>query len=281
MITAGRIIKELGWDGDASLYFTFTVMEEDCDGLCWKYIIEEEGIKPDFAVITEPTNLRITRGHRGRMEMEVFYTGRSAHGSAPERGDNAVYKAARGILNMQDLHKKLKSDPFLGKGSLAVSQVTSGSPSLCAIPDSSSFYLDRRLTWGETLESAVKEAAEAAGPEGRVVVPEYSRPSYKGTVFTQEKYFPTWKIPEDHLLVQQGRETFVRLFRQEPEIDKWTFSTNAVSICGRFGIPCIGFGPGEESYAHAPNERVTVEHLVRASGFYALLPYVMEEVKND
>ena len=69
MITAGRILKELGYGGEYTVLFTFTVMEEDCDGMCWKYMIEEEGIKPDLIVSTEPTSCRLYRGHRGRMEI--------------------------------------------------------------------------------------------------------------------------------------------------------------------------------------------------------------------
>ena len=55
----------LGFDKDLTIFFVGSVMEEDCDGLCWKYIIEEEGIKPDFVISTEPTNLGVYRGHRG------------------------------------------------------------------------------------------------------------------------------------------------------------------------------------------------------------------------
>lgn len=85
-VTAGRILKDLAYDRDLTIYFTGSVIEEDCDGLCWKYLVEEEKIHPDFVVITEPTNLNIYRGHRGRMEIEITFKGVSAHGSAPERG---------------------------------------------------------------------------------------------------------------------------------------------------------------------------------------------------
>lgn len=132
-------------------------MEEDCDGLCWKYIIEEEGLKPDFAISTEPTNLNIYRGHRGRMEMDVLFRGVSAHGSAPERGKNAIYMASRACLEIEKLNNKLKEDEFLGKGSITVSQIVSDSPSLCAVADFAKIHIDRRLTWGETKELAVGE----------------------------------------------------------------------------------------------------------------------------
>lgn len=272
MITGGRILKELGAAKDFSVYFTFTVMEEDCDGLCWKYLIEEEKLVPDYAVITEPTNLGVYRGHRGRMEIEMYFSGVSCHGSAPERGVNAAYKAAEGLLAIRELHERLAFDPFLGKGSVTATLVESQTPSLCAVPDRCRVHLDRRLTWGEDLEGAVREVREAVKDTARVEVPLYDAPSWKGTVFTQDKYFPTWKIEADHPLAAAGVAAARLALGNEPVLDKWTFSTNGVAICGRHGIPCIGFGPGNEVLAHAPNEKTPVDHLVKAAAFYALLP---------
>ncbi|HRX32440.1 MAG TPA: YgeY family selenium metabolism-linked hydrolase, partial [Tenuifilaceae bacterium] len=159
-VTAGRILKELGFDRDLTIYFVGSVMEEDCDGLCWKYIVEEDKIRPDFVISTEPTNLNIYRGHRGRMEMHVHFYGVSAHGSAPERGKNAIYMASRAALEIEKLNERLRYDEFLGKGSVTISEIISGSPSLCAVADYARIHLDRRLTWGETKESAVKEVEE-------------------------------------------------------------------------------------------------------------------------
>jgi putative selenium metabolism hydrolase len=275
MIGAARILKQTGYSGPWRLVFTFTVMEEDCDGLCWKYLIEEEKLVPDLAVITEPTGCRLYRGHRGRMEIEGVFKGVSAHGSAPERGENAVYKAGEAVLQVCRLNEALRDDSFLGKGTVAVTQIASSSPSLCAIPDSCMFHLDRRLTWGETRESALEEVLEACGREVELIVPYYDRPSYRGTRFSQEKYFPTWKIDAGHPLCLAGIEACRLLFGEAPETGKWTFSTNGVAICGEHRIPAIGFGPGEESFAHAPNEKIPVDHLERASAFYALLPYCL------
>jgi len=275
MITAGRILKELDYKGEYSLYFTFTVMEEDCDGLCWNYIIEKEGLVPDFAVITEPTDLNVYRGHRGRMEIEANFTGLSAHGSAPERGINAIYKASKASLEIEKLHENLGYDEFLGKGSVTVTQIASQSPSLCAVSDYCMIHLDRRLTWGEEKESSIKEVQDAINLDGEVIVPIYDKVSFTGTIFPQEKYFPTWKIHEGHKLVVAGKKAYQTLFNKDAEVGKWIFSTNGVAICGKHKIPCIGFGPGNEIYAHAPNEFVPVEHLEKASAFYALLAYIL------
>jgi len=276
MITAGRILAELGYDGEFTIYFTFTVMEEDCDGLCWNYIIEKERIIPDFAVLTEPTNMNIYRGHRGRMEIECYFNGESSHASAPERGENAIYNASHAAIQIEKLNGRLKSDNFLGKGTIAATLIESKSPSLCAVPDRCRIHLDRRLTLGETKESAIAEVRLAIGDDAEIEIPIYNKPSYKGTNFQREMFFPTWAIPEEHNLVKAGVESYKRLFGERPRIGKWAFSTNGVAICGTHGIPCIGFGPGDEIFAHAPNEAVPIEHLAKAAAFYAMMPYIIE-----
>lgn len=270
-ITAGRILKELGLENDVTLYVTATVMEEDCDGLCWKYIVEEDKIKPDCVVVTEPTNLNIYRGHRGRMEIEVSFFGLSAHGSAPERGENAIYMASRAALEIEKLNDKLAEDKFLGKGSVTISEFVSSSPSLCAVSDFAKIHLDRRLTWGEDKELALNEIKNIVeGMNAKVELLQYEETAYTGLKYGMEKYYPTWKIEEDHPIIQTGVKTFKELFNQEPVVDKWTFSTNGVTINGIYKIPVIGFGPGNEELAHAPNEKVPIEHLVKASAFYAM-----------
>lgn len=275
MVTAGKLIKEMALNEQFTLYFTGTVMEEDCDGLCWKYLINEEKIRPEMVVITEPTNMNIYRGHRGRMEMQVKVKGLSCHGSAPERGDNAIYKISRIALEIEKLHERLAVDPFLGKGSVCVSQVFFTGPSQCAVPDSATLSLDRRLTFGETKEIAVAEVKDAAAragyPDAEVVILEYAEKAYTGLVYPMEKYYPTWAIPENSPWVVDAVDAYEKTLGKKPFVDKWTFSTNGISIAGMEGIPCIGLGPGNEVLAHFPNEHCPIEHLSGASAFYAAL----------
>jgi putative selenium metabolism hydrolase len=275
MIAAGKIIKALGLADGLSVYFTGTVMEEDCDGLCWHYLVEEEKLRPELVVITEPTNLNVYRGHRGRMEMTVEIRGVSCHGSAPERGVNAIYKMARIALEIEKLNTRLKDDPFLGKGTVTVSEMVTGSPSQCAVADYARIYLDRRLTAGETRESAIAEvedAARRAGYDDAVVkVPAYAEKAYTGLVYPMDKYYPTWVLEESSPWLAQAVAAYEGALGKKPLVDKWTFSTNGVAIRGLHGIPCIGMGPGNEVLAHAPNEACPVEHLSRAAAFYAAL----------
>lgn len=298
-VYGAKIMKDLGLLNDKyTVLVTGTVQEEDCDGLCWEYIIKEDKIRPEFVVSTEPTDGGIYRGQRGRMEIRVDVQGVSCHGSAPERGDNAIYKMAdilqdiralnaddasenneiKGLVKMLDEkhNKEWREARFLGRGTVTTSEIFFTSPSRCAVADSCSVSLDRRMTAGETWESCLDEIRNLPNVkkyEAKVSMYNYERPSYKGLVYPIECYFPTWVIPEDHKVTKALGEAFKELYG-EPRVDKWTFSTNGVSIMGRNGIPCIGFGPGKEAQAHAPNEKTWKEDLVRCAAVYAVLPSI-------
>lgn len=272
-----RIARELGLLDGVQLWVTGTVMEEDCDGLCWQYILREKVLKPDVVVITEPTKLGVYRGHRGRMEIEIRTQGRSAHGSAPERGVNAVYKMAPIIAEIEQLNERLAAtaDPFLGKGSCTISAIRSTSPSLCAVADSATIHVDRRLTHGETWEGAVKEleALECVKRAGAAVsVLDYAVPSYTGLTYPTKKFYPTWLLPEPHPAVVAGVRAAEQAIGKKPVVGKWSFSTNGIATCGMFGIPTIGFGPSDEVWAHTPDDQCPVEHLTLAARFYAAFP---------
>jgi putative selenium metabolism hydrolase len=276
-VYGAKIMKDLGLLNEKyTVLVTGTVQEEDCDGLCWQYIIEEDKVKPEFVVITEPTDGNIYRGQRGRMEIRVDVSGVSCHGSAPERGDNAIYKMAEILLEVRALNEELHFDPFLGKGTLAVSEIFFSSPSRCAVADSCAISIDRRLTDGETYQMALEEIANLPSVKkynGKVTMYTYERPSYKNLVYPTDCYFPTWVIPADHAATNATVEAYKGMFG-EPLVDKWTFSTNGVSIMGRYGIPCIGFGPGKEAQAHAPNEITWKADLVKCAAVYAAIPSV-------
>jgi putative selenium metabolism hydrolase len=259
------------------VWVTGTVMEEDCDGLCWQYILRERVLRPDAVVITEPTNLGVYRGQRGRMEIEVRTQGRSCHGSAPERGVNAVYLMAPIVADIDRLNGRLdaSADPFLGKGTVTISRIRSTSPSLCAVADSCTIHLDRRLTRGETIDSAAAEleALESVRRAGATItVLDYAEPSYTGLVYPTKKSYPTWVLDAGDPAVRAAVTAAEGVLGRTPRVDKWTFSTNGVATCGMFGVPTVGFGPGNEEYAHTPEDQCPVEHLTLAAAFYALFP---------
>lgn len=318
-VYGAKIMKDLGLLNDKyTVLVTGTVQEEDCDGNCWLYMIQERGIRPEFVVSTEPTDGGIYRGQRGRMEIRVEVTGVSCHGSAPERGDNAIYKMAeilkeiealnenpaddsveiKGLVKMLDekYNPEYKEANFLGRGTVTTSEIFFTSPSRCAVADSCAISLDRRMTAGESWEYCVNEIASLPACKkhnAKVTMYTYSRPSWTGLAYEQECYFPTWVIPADHKVTKSLEKAYHNLYGTEriapaiekeqqkraarPLTDKWTFSTNGVAIMGRHGIPVIGFGPGAEDQAHAPNERTWKSDLVRCAAVYAALPTVYTE----
>jgi len=275
IVYGGKIIKDLGLEDDYTLYIVGSVQEEDCDGLCWQYIINEDKLGPEIVVICEPTNLAVYRGHRGRMEIEVRTKGISCHGSAPERGVNAVYKMGPIIQDIEKLNERLTGEAFLGKGTVTIAEIRSTSPSLCAVADSSAIHLDRRLAATDTMESAIREIQElpsVRNAEAEVVVLDYAVPSWRGLTYPTKKYYPTWLLPENHHALAAGVKTYEGLFGGKPQVNRWVFSTNGVAVMGMHKIPCIGFGPGNEIYAHMATEHIPVEHLVKASAWYAGFP---------
>lgn len=320
-VYGAKIMKDLGLLSDKyTVLVAGTVQEEDCDGLCWEYMIKESKIRPEFVVSTEPTDGGIYRGQRGRMEIRVDVKGVSCHGSAPERGDNAIHKMAdilqdiralnendaaddkevKGLVKMLDekYNPKWKEARFLGRGTVTTSEIFFTSPSRCAVADSCAVSLDRRMTDGETWESCLDEIrnlpnVKKYGNDVKVSMYEYSRPSFTGLVYPIECYFPTWVIPEDHAVTAALEEAYKGLYgttrigsketeemrKARPLTDKWTFSTNGVSIMGRNGIPCIGFGPGAEAQAHAPNEKTWKDDLVVCAAMYAAIPSIYTKNK--
>ena len=280
MVYGGKIMKDLGLLEGLRVVMVGSVQEEDCDGLCWQYLVREGGLRPEFVVSTEPTDGRIHRGQRGRMEIRVRTSGVSCHGSAPERGDNAIYKMAPILRELRALHENLQDDPFLGKGSLTVSEIFSSSPSRCAVADGCWISIDRRLTAGETKESALRQIRNlpsVAEARAEVSLYTYERPSYTGLVYPTECFFPSWVLEEDHPVTRSMVEAFRGVLEREPVVDKWTFSTNGVAIMGLLGIPCIGFGPGHEDQAHAPDEVTWKSELVDCAGVYAALPRIVAD----
>jgi putative selenium metabolism hydrolase len=160
---------------------------------------------------------------------------------------------------------------------VAISKIESTSPSLNAVADSCTIYLDRRVIPSDTHESTMAELSELPSfkaAEAQVEVLQYEGTSYTGKVYGQEKYFPAWIIDEEHPLVEASIAAATLSLQREPVVSRWIFSTNGVATMGTYGIPSIGFGPGDEEHAHTPQDQVRVSDLTAAIAFYALLPIV-------
>lgn len=273
MAYGAKILQAQGALDDVTLFLSATVMEEDCDGYCLLHLIEKEGIRPDVVVLGEPTNLNVYRGHRGRVEATITTRGVSSHAAHPERGVNALYKIAPIITDIAALNETLPSDEFLGKGTVVVSSIECTTPSLNAVPDSARIFIDRRMTAGETVEEVLAQlrALPHVG-DAQVEVLSYDATSWRGEQAMQEKFYPTWVLPEEHPLVQGVAQAVNIVLGKPPAISRWSFSTNGVASMGRHRIPTVGFAPGLEELAHTTGEWVAVDDLIKATAVYSLIP---------
>ncbi|MCC6147335.1 MAG: YgeY family selenium metabolism-linked hydrolase [Anaerolineaceae bacterium] len=276
MIYGLAIARDLGLLEGWTAYY-FGNMEEWCDGIAPNTFVEvDPAVRPDFVVIGEPTKMLTYRGHKGRLEMKVVAKGRSAHAASNHLGDNAVYKLLPIIAGIRDLEPKLGDHEFLGHGKITVSDMTVKTPSLNAVPDEATIYIDRRMTFGETKEQVVKEIQDLIPAESKssVHVEElfYDEPSYTGFVFPVDKYFPAWLLEENHPLVTASQEARAAIGLPDAPAGKWDFSTNGIYWAGKAGIPSIGFAPGDEVTAHTTIDRVKLDEVVKATEYYAVLP---------
>jgi len=205
--------------------------------------------------------------------MRVVTHGRACHASRPSLGENAIYSAMRLVFGVELLASQLAiNDQALGSGSLAVTQIESSAGSRNMIPDRCEFVIDRRLTLGETEARALAEVQQVILREGvraDVWVPEFAITSYTGQVLRGREVYPAWLMPEEHPLVKAALRAVERALGARPRLGTWAFSTDGVYTMGEAGIPTVGFGPGDERLAHAANECIALDDVLRAAHVYA------------
>lgn len=274
------LAARIGLPDDFSVWVTATVNGEDCVGLSWQYLVNESDLRPEAVVVSMPSHLGVCNGQRGRMEIKVVAHGDSTHGSQPDRGTNAIYLMSPIVQELAELHHNLPTDhTTLGRGSIAVTEFSSQSPSKTAIPDESHVHIDRRLTIGETPEEALAQieelpAVQAAGAEVQLV--NYNYPSWRGFAYPTDKVFPAWETPPDSAAVIAGVSTARQVLGREPRMHRSKFSSSGCATAGLFGIPTVGFGPADELHSHSVNDQIALAQLQPAMAFYAMFAEVYQ-----
>jgi putative selenium metabolism hydrolase len=289
MVYGLSFARDLGLlDGITAWYFGN--MEEWCDGIAPNTFVEvDPGIRPDFVVIGEPTKMQVYRGHKGRIELKITASGRSAHAATHYLGDNAVYKMAAIITQIRELDRRFRfgmgSHPLQGNPTVAVTDLKVTTGSLNAVPNEFTIYLDRRITSNEPHDDVIAQIKglipDYLQDEIKVEELFYDEPSYTGFKFPVSKYYPAWLQADDHPMTQAGQNTIKALWGEERELDTWDFSTNGTYWAGKAGIPSIGFGPGDEKFAHRGMEQVPLQEVVDATEFYALFPNILLEKMQE
>jgi putative selenium metabolism hydrolase len=285
MVYGLALARDLGLlDGFTAYYFGN--MEEWCDGIAPNAFVEADPkVKPDFVLIGEPTRMQVYRGHKGRIELKVTAHGRSAHAASHYLGDNAVYKMMSIISQIRELDRRMRfgmgHHPVQGYPSIAVTDVSARTASINAVPDQFTIYIDRRITLSEPREEVIQQVKGLIPDylQDEIHVEElfYDLPSYTGFVFPVSKFYPPWLLDDAHPLTQAGQRTVETLWGEKRELGTWDFSTNGTYWAGKAGIPSIGFGPGDEKFAHTTLEQVPLEDVVKSTEFYALFPKMLKE----
>jgi putative selenium metabolism hydrolase len=274
MIFAARRLLQARVELHGALMLAFVVQEEPCEGCGLKALIENNDLKPDWVILGEPSNMEIMRGHRGRALFKVTVHGKSSHASNPQLGDNAVSAAARLIFGIELLAANLPSDPFLGVGTVAVTHIESQSASMNAIPHTCCFYVDRRLTLGETptrAQAQLEAIIQREDIRAEVAISEFRADTYSGYRLATKEEFRPWALEEHHRLVEITAETIKSVSGHAPRIGEGAFSTDGVYSMGVAGIPTVGFGPGDPQHAHTSLEQVRLADVATAAHIYGLL----------
>ena len=270
-IYAGVLAQQLGWAEGKTVYVSCTVFEEDCDGENLKHLFQERQLRPDAVIICEPSDNQIAVGHKGKAQVTITTQGVSAHGSAPEKGVNAIYAMAEIIQRVERQQLKLMQMEA-PRGSLVMSRIASTAASLNAVPSECEVYLDRRIAPGET-EEDIRQEMEGLiqGKRATWEVKTLSRRSWTGMEIRYQPFHLAWQIEREHPLTRACVAAYRECFGHAPEgYVFWDFSTNAVTPVS-LGIPTIGFGPGDAKLAHMRDEHCRVEQIVEACRFYTRL----------
>lgn len=261
--------RERGLLAGKTVLVSCTCVEEDCDGVNLRHMFAEFGLRPDFCIICEPSHNVIVHGHKGKAQIVISTRGVSAHGSAPEKGVNAIYLMADIIKRVGARNLELARNPP-PRPTLVMSRISSVAASLNAVPSECEVYLDRRMVPGET-EATIRAEMDAivAGTGAEWRIGTLHRKTWTGLDVVYEPLHEPWRIAPDHHLARAFDAAYRDSFGRDPDFyDFWDFGTNAVTPVS-MGIPTIGFGPGEYKLAHMRDEHCAMAEIVDACGFYA------------
>ena len=269
-IYAAYAIKKLSLCEGKTIYVSCSILEEDIEGEALLHLCAKNNINPDYVVICEPSSLKLALGHRGRAMLTINTKGVSAHGSSPELGINAIYKAKTIIGRIEKLQSKLAADNKAG--SVTMSRIESKAVSLNAVPDQCKLYLDRRLEMGETETTVANEMdALLEGTDAKWDIYEITDKTWTGKSVFCRAFFSPWELEKDHRLTRASLKAFNDATGRETTLFKWNFSTNGFATASKLGIPTIGFGPGNPALAHCRDECCDISEIVSALKFYISL----------
>ena len=258
MLGCLKILADEGWPINGEIIFA-AVADEESENRGIRRLVAQ-GVKADYAVVGEPTNLNVCIAHKGSIFLRASFIGRAAHSSKPERGVNAVYAASEYALRIEKLSRRFKvKHRLLGKPSLAVT-IFRGGVKDNVIPDRCELVINRRTLPNEDLETVVnqlKDLAMKVSKERRV------------KAFVKiDRYLPASETDKDEEIVKAGLRAVSRVLGKRARPKGFQATCDMTFLVHRANIPCIILGPGRLEEAHAINEWVEIDQLVNGSKIY-------------
>lgn len=262
MVHAGGMIKQAGIALSGDVVVTCVAREEMARGEGIRRLLDN-GLKADFAVSGEATGLKVYVGHRGKFEARITTHGRTSHGGYPQGGINAVFKMTSFLNALQSTYPLPEHD-FLGKATVTVLDISASPGALTPIvPDRCEAVIDRRFLPEETQPALLEGFLEVFR---RIKTED---PQFKAEV-DPLKWFPAMFTNPEEPIVRAMIRARKEVLKEEGETGAWYFGVDGTFI-NQAGIPCVGFGPGNEYLAHTPYDVVPVQHLFGAAKVYARL----------
>jgi acetylornithine deacetylase/succinyl-diaminopimelate desuccinylase family protein len=235
-----------------SLNIVFLATADEEYGFTGSKYAVARGLKADFGIVGEPTELHIVRAHKGVTRWRVVTHGLAAHSAYPSRGRNAIYSMAQVVSRLQGYATELlrtPPHPLLGTPTLSVG-VIEGGQTVNIVPDRCVIEVDRRTLPGETDASVLGAARGVLDGSGdwEIVAPHLS--------------IPGMEVSADHPVVRK-LEGAIRTETGSVTIESAQYATNA-GVYNGHGIPCVVFGPGNIARAHTEAEYIELDQLHHA-----------------
>jgi succinyl-diaminopimelate desuccinylase len=284
MIYAASLFKQIDLTPPGDILMTVPVMEET-GGVGTQHLVSH--LKADVAICGEPSRNTLRRGHRGRVELQVTFKGRSAHASVPHLALNPHYAAASFLTRLPTL--EMTHDEALGISSVTPTLYATDQISPNVIPGKVYLTLDWRNVPAESPEMIVARIqdlldtlASAETANDYQATAEIMRPkfiTYTGLEKIFPSIFPSYLLVEDDPFLRAAQAMLVNVLGRDEGVDVWRFATDGGHLMAA-GIPTIGFGPGDDGLAHTNQERISLAQMEEAVVAYAALILALAEAAN-
>lgn len=264
MVYAGGLVKKLGRRLPADLYVS-AVVQEEVGGLGARHLAGTLAV--ERAVVGEASGNQLRRGHRGRVELNARFEGRSVHASMPALGANPHYSMARFLGHLQDL--EMASDPEYGSSTVAPTSVVAEPKSANITPASLTLVLDWRNIPAESPQTilhkvlALQSDSLQPGCRGSVEIATKVLASYTGFKLSYPDVFPSFTTPAGHDWLRETRSVLETVLERSVALDTWRFATDGGHFA-QAGATVIGLGPGDDALVHTVEERVPLDELVES-----------------